>query len=575
MRQSFKLPARPLEKFLRLKRDFITIQDDQTYRRVTARWHGQGVILRDEVEGWRVKMRKQQVVCEGDLLVAEIDAKEGGFGIVPKELAGAIVTSHYFIYQVDINQLDLQYLSYYLRCGNPEQQIQRYVKGTTNYASIRPDDFLKIPILYPPLPLQRRIVNVLERAEELRRKRAEADALATEILPATFIEMFGDPTSNTKGLPTTLLTEVADIDPGYKLSDFNLSINGLVAFVPMANVDETEGAIREYELKPIRLLKGGKSRFAVSDILFAKITPSVENGKVALVEQPPSSLGFGSTEFFVIHPKQNGYLEYLWVLLRLDQVRGLAASSMTGTTGRKRVPRAFLEALRIPIPPSDDLQRFSDFVRNIRAASSRRKQSRQLLDSLYEGLLSRAFTGELFGGRTLAELLELTERQDILLALLAKAQEARDEPVNITPLMKYTFLLQMEETQSEKSKDKTAGEEQAEYEVHTTTKTLYDFVPYKYGPFAKEVYDDLDALANVGLVTISEMPREDGALREKTEVALLPEMKDAITELIETLPQNILAAADAVIQKYGSLTVNQLLNLVYERYPEFTVRSER
>src|SRR5690349_2621649 len=88
-------------EFLRHRKQFIRIDDFEVYKRARVQLHWKGIVIRDQVEGAAVKTRAQQVARAGELLVAEIDAKVGGIGIVPLEVDGAIVSSHYFLFEID------------------------------------------------------------------------------------------------------------------------------------------------------------------------------------------------------------------------------------------------------------------------------------------------------------------------------------------------------------------------------------------------------------------------------------------------------------------------------------------
>ena len=86
-------PTVRLAEVLRHRKEFITIDDLTNYRRPRVQLHAQGIVLRDDVPGALIKTKAQQVCRTGEFLVAEIDAKVGGFGIVPKTLDGSIVSS--------------------------------------------------------------------------------------------------------------------------------------------------------------------------------------------------------------------------------------------------------------------------------------------------------------------------------------------------------------------------------------------------------------------------------------------------------------------------------------------------
>ena len=149
----------PLSNFIEYQNHFITIDDGKEYTRVTTKLHRKGVVLRDIVKGVEIKTKKQQICRANQFLVAEIDAKVGGYGIVPKELGGSIVSSHYFLFDVNAKELLPEYLAYVLKTDVFFSQIK--AQGSTNYAAIRPKDILKIEIPYFDVDRQRSLVEKL------------------------------------------------------------------------------------------------------------------------------------------------------------------------------------------------------------------------------------------------------------------------------------------------------------------------------------------------------------------------------------------------------------------------------
>lgn len=144
------------------RKHFVRIDDLAEYKRCRVQLHAQGIVLRDRVPGAEIKTKAQQVCRTGDFLVAEIDAKMGGFGIVPQPLDGAIVSSHYFLFEINDRKLDREFLDWY--CKTPAFREQVNAQGTTNYAAIRPAHVLGYTIPLPPLTEQRRIVELLNTA---------------------------------------------------------------------------------------------------------------------------------------------------------------------------------------------------------------------------------------------------------------------------------------------------------------------------------------------------------------------------------------------------------------------------
>ena len=151
----------PLGDIITHRKEFIEINDLQEYKRCRVQLHAKGVILRDIITGALIKTKKQQVCRAGEFLVAEIDAKVGGYGIVPEELEGAIVSHHYFLFTIDETHLERRFLDYFIR--TPAFRDQVTARGSTNYAAIRPKHVLNYVISLPPLVEQQRIVAEVER----------------------------------------------------------------------------------------------------------------------------------------------------------------------------------------------------------------------------------------------------------------------------------------------------------------------------------------------------------------------------------------------------------------------------
>lgn len=149
-----------LSSLIEYQKNFIIIEDNVEYKRCTVKINRQGIVLRDIVKGSHIKTKKQQVCKAGQLLVAEIDAKVGGYGIVPQNLDGAIVSSHYFLFNIDTIKLYRDYLKYFLKTDQFFSQIK--AQGTTNYAAIRPKDVLITQIPLPALDEQQRIASVVD-----------------------------------------------------------------------------------------------------------------------------------------------------------------------------------------------------------------------------------------------------------------------------------------------------------------------------------------------------------------------------------------------------------------------------
>jgi len=247
-------------------------------------------------------------------------------------------------------------------------------------------------IVVPPLPTQQKIVSILEKAEKAKELRKEADGLTGEFLKVVFVEMFGDLNTNNKKFPICPLSEVCELNP--RRSELRDRYNKKVSFMAMADVGE-EGQIYNVELKDFDEVKTGFTYFKKNDVLFAKITPCMENGKGAIAKIP-TEVGFGSTEFHVLRPIDNKTTsEWIYCLLSLRQVREEAMKKMTGSAGQKRVPTDFFDIFKVPIPPLPLQQKFASIVKEVKAMKEQQKHSKEQIDSLFNVLMQKAFKAEL------------------------------------------------------------------------------------------------------------------------------------------------------------------------------------
>jgi type I restriction enzyme, S subunit len=178
-------------------------------------------------------------------------------------------------------------------------------------------------------------------------------------------------------IPYVSLTTVAKFNP----STPKLAPEDEVAFVPMAAVSEC-GNMRTGQYKSATDLANGYSYFQSSDVLVAKRTPCYENNKIT-VANINRLHGFGSTEFHVIRPDlQRLDARYLAYYLRQDSVRQSGTRRMTGSGGQRRVPRNFIEELKIPLPSLDEQRRITGILDQTDALRRKRQEVSTQLEHL-------------------------------------------------------------------------------------------------------------------------------------------------------------------------------------------------
>jgi type I restriction enzyme S subunit len=138
-----------------------------------------------------------------------------------------------------------------------------------------------------------------------------------------------------------------------------------VNFVPMRAVEPEGGGLLKPEICPYGEVKKGYTAFQSGDVIMAKITPCMENGKTTVVPDLPGTICFGSTEFHVLRAESGIEPKWLANFLLQHEVRRAAQRKMTGGVGQMRVPASFLKHASIPVAPSAEQQRITDTVEEL------------------------------------------------------------------------------------------------------------------------------------------------------------------------------------------------------------------
>ena len=179
----------------------------------------------------------------------------------------------------------------------------------------------------------------------------------------------------------TPIGEGALVNPKIPPRFNNASSNCAVTFLPMSGVSEN-GRIESSEERQLDSVKKGYTYFERGDVLLAKITPCMENGKAAYADSIEPSIGFGSTEFHVIRPSQEVDGKYLFYMVWNPIFRFHAERNMTGTAGQRRIPTDFVKRFKIPLPPIEEQRRIAAILDKADAIRRKRKETIRLTESL-------------------------------------------------------------------------------------------------------------------------------------------------------------------------------------------------
>lgn len=256
-------------------------------------------------------------------------------------------------------------------------------------------DVEKMRIPVPALSEQRRIVEMLNLADTLRKKRAFADEKAVHILPALFNKMFGDP------------LELAYLDNAVPLGQMDVSlqngfacgekeVEGGIPHLRMNNIDDA--GVLNLDLVRTVPVDRDEERYRLSDgdVLFMGTNSEEKIGKTCFFQSPDDRHYLFSNHLIRMRVRDSRLTpEYLGAFLHLLWTKRFYLSIAKRWVNQASVSLDALAAVRIPVPHKAGLRDFSGAFHEILALRSRRAQAHDLLDSALQSLRRRAFSGEL------------------------------------------------------------------------------------------------------------------------------------------------------------------------------------
>jgi type I restriction enzyme, S subunit len=300
------------------------INDCETYRLVTVKLYAKGVVLRSVTRGDKIGTKVLYKVEEGDFVFSKIDLRNGAWGFVPMELAGALVSGDFPIIRIDQTAVWQDYLTYYLSQPYTWEPFRAVSVGTTGRRRARPDAVMTLPIPLPPLPEQRAIAHVLRTVQRAKEATEGVIAALKELKKSLMQHLFTYgpvPVTERERVPlqeteigpipahwrVVRLGEVVEktkqIDPRkkpewfFKYVDVSGVDNELLRIISYQNFAGKEAPSR------------ARKQISVGDVLFATVRPYLK--RIAMV---PSELDghICSTAFCVLRAKSEINAYYLF-----------------------------------------------------------------------------------------------------------------------------------------------------------------------------------------------------------------------------------------------------------------------
>lgn len=353
----------------------------------------------------------KQRVEKGDVLLCKINPRINRVWKVSQYTENALLASSEWII-VRNPKIHSDYLMHCFRTPYFREYMLSNVSGVGGSLMRAQPKYVKTyPLPLPPLPEQRRIIDRIEslfaKLDEAKQKAQDAlDSFETRKAAILRKAFTGELTAQWRkehgvGMESwneTILKDVCKVNPK------KIDINGLpddlkVSFFPMASLSEIYGEITEPQTRLLKDVKNGFTNFSEGDVVFAKITPCMENGKSAIIGKLVNGIGYGTTEFYVLRCNENLYNRYLYHMVRDTSFRNKAKAVMSGAVGQQRVPKSFMENYPLDLPSVPEQIEIVRILDDLLAKEQQAKETAEAvldqIDLIKKSILARAFRGEL------------------------------------------------------------------------------------------------------------------------------------------------------------------------------------
>ena len=278
------------------------------------------------------------------------------------------------------NEINNEYLYYFFK--SRKNFLNNIGRGAT-FKEISKSIISNIEIILPSYDVQCTQTQNLKKIDNLIYLRKKVIKEYQLLVKSRFNEMFGDIFDN----PQSKLEDHIELNPNKKEL---LNFNGNVSFLPMSNVSEN-GKIDLSINRNIDDVRKGFTFFKDNDVIVAKITPCFENGKGAPVFGLLNGVGFGSTEFHVLRPKNTVNTVWLYHVTMLSKFRVEGERKMTGSGGQRRITKDFIYNFKLNIPPLALQNEFADFVAQVDKSQLAIQKSLEELETLKKSLMQEYF----------------------------------------------------------------------------------------------------------------------------------------------------------------------------------------
>ncbi|MGP1681297.1 MAG: restriction endonuclease subunit S [Giesbergeria sp.] len=340
--------------------------------------------------GSEAPSRARKLIRQGDVLVSTVRPNLNAVALVPASLDGAVASTGFCVLRANSRALP-EYLLYFVRSRGFVESLCTLVAGAM-YPAVSDSQVLDQQLPLPPLPEQRRIVDLLSRAEGIVRLRREAEKKAAELIPALFNDMFGDPATNPKGWPLETLESAAKIISGAtKGRRFDPSEAVELPYMRVANVKD--GYLDLAEIKTIAVKRGEieKYRLLPGDLLLTEGGDPDKLGRGALWAGEIETCLHQNHIYKVRADRSKVLPEYLCELVGSRYGKAYFLQVAKKTTGIATINRTQLGRFPVVVPPLSRQVDFCEKLSGIRSIQSQQSTATAKAQATFDALLADAF----------------------------------------------------------------------------------------------------------------------------------------------------------------------------------------
>jgi len=303
--------------------------------------------------------------------------------------------------------LNQDYLWFFLK--KFESQLSRQGQGAI-FSAINKKEIYNLKVPLPPPSEQLRILGILDQADRLRKLRAEADKKAERILPALFIKMFGDPATNPMGWPTKPLSKVCIEKPQYGANASAAEwTEGKPRYVRITDIQEN-GQLSPDGIVTLNLDNWEPYRLIEGDVLFARSGNTV--GKTYLYQADDGLCAYAGY-LIRFKPDINQIIPlYLFALTHTEYYKSWVEARKR-VAGQPNINGQEYSSFSVLCPPVPLQQKFSSLLNHLNNNRKNRYECHARLETLFNSLLHRAFTGDLTVSWRQAHMKELLQEMEL------------------------------------------------------------------------------------------------------------------------------------------------------------------